>query len=125
MQASIRFITLLALLILLFSCKKKEEITGKTFIPRETFVEILVDIHLMDGITNDHKFYHHYDSDSLDILSPILKKYGVSKHIFDTTMHEYSRYPRLMDEVFNDVLTELNIMLDENHNSEGPNRAIE
>ena len=34
--------------------------------------------------------------------------------MFDTTMYQYSRYPEIFDEVYNEVLTKLNIMLDEN-----------
>jgi len=124
MRKSIRLLPLLALLILLASCKKKEEITGKAFIPRETFVEVLVDIHLVDGVTNDRKFYRRYKSDSLDMLSPILEKYAISRQTFDTTMYEYSRYPRLLDEVYNDVLTELNIMIDENDHLEDSSREV-
>lgn len=96
-------------------CSKKTTITGKDFIPREEFVDILVDLHLIDGITNDRKFYRYYeDVDSVDLTGPILEKYQVSKHMLDTTLYEYSRYPEIFDQVYNDVMTKLNIMLDEN-----------
>ncbi len=76
---------------------------------------MLVDLHLVDGITNDRKFYRSYEEvDSVDLLGPILEKYEVSQQMFDTTMYEYSRYPEIFDRVYNDVLTKLNIMLDEN-----------
>lgn len=97
------------------SCSKKTTITGKDFIPREEFVDILVDLHLIDGITNDRKFYRYYeDVDSVDLTGPILEKYHISKHMLDTTLYEYSRYPEIFDQVYNDVMTKLNIMLDEN-----------
>ena len=86
-------------LLLPYSCSKKTEITGKEFIPREEFVNVLVDIHLVDGITNDRKFYRRYECDSVDMLSPILEKHQVSRQTFDTTMFEYSRHPRIFDEV--------------------------
>jgi hypothetical protein len=119
-----RIRTLSFLIILVFTipvgCIKKKHIAGKAFIPREVFVDVLVDIHLVDGITNDRKFYRRYpEVDSIDILGPILEKYQVSKQMFDTTMFEYSRYPELLDQVYNDVLMKLNIMLDENDQEEG------
>jgi hypothetical protein len=95
-------------------CSKKKQISGKEFVPREVLVDVLVDIHLADGITNDRKFYRRYEGvDSIDLLGPILEKHNITLHMFDTTMYEYSRYPLLLDQVYNDVLMKLNIMLDE------------
>lgn len=111
------------ILLLLFSlllvpgtgCSKKTQITGKEFIPREELVDLLVDLHMIDGITNDRKFYRKYEgADSIDMVGPIFEKYQVSKEMFDTTMYEYSRYPEIFDQVYNDVLMKLNIMLDQN-----------
>lgn len=96
------------------SCGKDKEIKGKEFIKREVMVDVLVDIHLMDGVTNDRKFHRKYETDSIDLLSPILDKHQVSRVMFDTTMAEYLNYPELLDKVYNDVLIKLNVMLDEN-----------
>lgn len=115
MPSRILLLLLSLTLILLIGCSKKTEISGKEFVPREELVDMLVDLHLVDGITNDRKFYRYYeDVDSIDLLAPILEKYQVSQHMFDTTMYEYSRHPEIFDQVYNDVLTKLNIMLDEN-----------
>jgi len=120
MHARLRYPGILFLLLALtFSaCQKKKTITGKEYIEREILVDILVDIHLMDGVTQDRKFGRKYDVDSLDVLGPIFEKHQVSKHMFDTTMFVYSRNPQLLDEVYNDVLIKLNVMLDENNKEE-------
>lgn len=108
--------------IVFFSCTKKKQISGNEFVPREVLVEVLVDIHLIDGITNDRKFYRRYiDVDSIDLLTPIFNKYHITLELFDITMTEYSRYPQLLDQVYNDVLMQLNVMLDENDKQEEPN----
>lgn len=99
---------------LLFGCTKKEQISGKEFVDREVLVDMLVDIHLVDGITNDRQFHRKYIADKIDLLTPILEKYQVPRSMFDTTLAEYSRYPELLDEVYNEVLIKLNVMLDEN-----------
>jgi hypothetical protein len=39
-------------------------------------------------------------------------------------MYEYSRYPLLLDQVYNDVLMKLNIMLDENDQAADPSKLI-
>ncbi|MCK4749906.1 MAG: DUF4296 domain-containing protein [Bacteroidales bacterium] len=105
------------IIITSFGCIQKKAISGKEFIPREVLVDMLVDIHLMDGVSNDRKFYRRFtDVDSIDLLSPILQKHQVSFEMFDTTLFEYSRHPDLFDQVYNDVLMKLNVMLDENEN---------
>lgn len=101
-------------LFLIAACNKKEEIRGKAFIDREVLVDVLVDIHLLDGVTNDRKFHRKYDADSVDLLTPILDKYQISHSMFDTTMVTYSQHPELFDQVYADVLIKLNVMLDQN-----------
>ena len=105
-------------IIIVSGCIRQKAITGNEFIPQEVLVEVLVEIHLMDGTTNDRKFYRRYkDVDSIDVLSPILEKYEVTRQMFDTTMFVYSRNPVQFDKVYNDVLMKLNVMLDENENA--------
>lgn len=112
-------ILLSLVLILPIACSGKKEISGKVYIPKEVFVDVLVDLHLVDGITNDRKFYRRYEGvDSIDVLGPVLEKYDLTLQMFDTTVYEYSRHPDLMDEVYNEVLMKLNIMLDENDQDE-------
>ena len=120
MSARLRYSTFLILLLALTltACKKQKTITGKEFIEREVLVGVLVDIHLIDGVTQDRKFSRSYDVDSVDILTPILEKHQVTRQMFDTTMYVYSRHPLLLDEVYNDVLIKLNVMLDENNKEE-------
>jgi len=121
------FYLLLILVVLIpEGCTGKKQITGKEFIQREVFVDVLVDIHLMDGITNDRKFYRRYEEvDSIDYLGPIFEKHQVTLQMFDTTMFAYSRHPELLDQVYNDVLMKLNIMLDENEQEEETSKPEE
>ena len=106
-------ILILTLALSFTACKKEERITGKEFVKREVLVDVLVDIHLMDGVTQDRKFNRMYDVDSIDVLSPILEKHQISRQMFDTTMYVYTRNPELLDAVYNDVLIKLNVLLDE------------
>lgn len=109
---------LLMLVMTFTACQKNKGITGKEFIERDVLIDVLVDIHLADGVTNDRKFHRKYDVDSIDILSPILEKHQVSRQMFDTTIIVYTRNPELLDQVYNDVLIKLNVMLDENNKKE-------
>lgn len=112
----LRFLGIFAFLSLLFftACNKDEQISGRAFMEREVLVDVLVDIHLIDGVTNDRKFHRKYDADSIDLLSPILEKHHISRTMFDTTLATYSKHPDLFDQVYADVLIKLNVMLDQN-----------
>ena len=127
-----RFLGIFAFLSLLFftGCNKTEEISGKVYIERDVLVDVLVDIHLIDGVTNDRKFHRKYDADSIDLLTPILEKHHTTRTMFDTTMAKYSKHPDLFDKVYADVLIKLNVMLDQNDkegegDKEMPNRERE
>jgi len=86
----------------------------KNKIERETFVNILVDIHIMDAISNESMYYRKFPSqDSVDLYSAIFQKYDVSKAEFDSTVVAYTRQPGLYKAVYDDVLLKLNLMLDE------------
>jgi hypothetical protein len=117
MNSRLQYSALLILLLALSftACKKDPSIKGKEFVEREVLVDVLVDIHLMDGVTQDRRFGRKYDVDSIDILTPILDKHQVTRQMFDTTMYVYSLNPVLLDQVYNDVLIKLNVMLDENN----------
>lgn len=108
------YLLMLFLVMALSACKKDKPITGKEFIEREVLVDLLVDLHLMDGVTQDRQFSRKFEADSIDMVTPVLDKYQVTRQMFDTTMYVYSRNPKLLDEVYNDVLIKLNVMLDEN-----------
>jgi hypothetical protein len=111
---------LITLVMLTPACRKKSSISGKVFIEREVLVDVLVDIHLADGITNDRKFNRKFDADSIDLLSPILEKHQVSREMLDTTLIVYSQHPELFDQVYNEVLIKLNVMLEENDIKDPP-----
>ena len=119
MPNRITYLFFILLAISLSACKKDKPITGKEFIEREVLVDLLVDLHLMDGVTQDRQFSRKFEADSIDMVTPILDKHQVTRQMFDTTMYVYSRNPKLLDEVYNDVLIKLNVMLDEN-NKEDP-----
>jgi hypothetical protein len=121
MVMHLRFLGILAFLSLLFftGCNKNEQISGKAFIERDVLVDVLVDIHLIDGVTNDRKFHRKYDADSIDLLSPILEKHHITRTMFDTTLATYSKHPDLFDQVYADVLIKLNVMLDKNDKEDG------
>lgn len=82
-------------------------------IPREKFVEMLTDIHMVDVLTVGPAFTRKYQpDDSLDIYGSVFKKYNVTKADFDSTVAMYIRQPEIYLKVYDEVLLKLNYMLD-------------
>ncbi len=102
-------------LLFLMSCSgQPAKIRHKYIIPRDKFVDILVDIHLMDAITNGPEFYRKFSAeDSVNVYSEIFKKFGVSRAQFDSTMVSYTRRPELYLKIYDDVILRLNFRIDE------------
>lgn len=81
--------------------------------PRETFIRVLVDMHMLDAITNSHGYYNKYNAgDSLDLYSHIFDKYEVNRTRFDSTVAAYSRLPEKYLKVYDEVILRLNVGLD-------------
>jgi hypothetical protein len=95
------------------ACNREKQISGDEYIEREVLVQVIMDMHLMDGITNDMRYYRKFNpDDSIDIYGPIFKKYDIDREMYDRTISEYSKYPKLMDEVYDEVLMQLNLLQD-------------
>jgi Domain of unknown function (DUF4296) len=110
-----KVITILFLfLLILQSCSDDPTRFKKgRVIPEPKFVNILIDIHLTDVVTNGYEFYQKFETtDSIDMYSNIFQKHGVSKAEFDTTVAIYSRQPELYLEVYDKVMLELNLRID-------------
>ena len=109
------FLTILTTLFLLLTsgCGEQKQIKGKEFVPRDVMVDMMIEIHLLDGITNDVKYYRRYNpQDSIDLYGSVYEKYNTDRDAFDLTILEYSKFPKLMDELYDEILMELNMMQD-------------
>jgi hypothetical protein len=95
--------TCLALLVfLLFTACNR---TPKNIIPRQEFIDLLIDLHLYDAIATDYSLKAQMnDVDSLMLYSSLFKKHHTDRTKFDATMNWYSGNPdefaKIYDEVF-------------------------
>lgn len=106
-------LVLLAGSVTLNGCKREKKITGKEYIPRDVLVNVITEIHLIDGITNDMRYYRKFNpGDSIDMYSSIFEKYNVDRSMYERTIDEYSKYPQLLDKVYDEVLMELKLLQD-------------
>jgi hypothetical protein len=115
------------LFALFLSCKDDfTKINKRGIIPREKFVEILADIHLIDVMAGSPSYSRKYEAgDTVDLNQAVFDKYNVTKIDFDSTVAMYVRQPEVYIKVYDEVLLKLNYMLDtmKNNNPKFSNGA--
>jgi len=104
------FFPFFAVLVLLAGtgCNNKQK---KHVIPKDDFVDILVDIHLLDGIMRQPNFKKSLTkNDTTDYYDAILRSHNYSREQFDSTVLYYSKDIREFDDIYQNVLSNLNQM---------------
>lgn len=90
---------ILAFVVLLTSCSNTEE-----RIPKEEFIDLLIDLHVFDAISMDFNIKSQLSElDSLTLHASILEKHNTTKENFENTMKWYTENPDLLAEVYNEV----------------------
>jgi hypothetical protein len=99
------------LITLLFSCRTDP--MPDNAIDREKFVNILVDVHLAEALYQERYRIRIDSLESGELYKSILQKHDVSEDEMIITSMYYSRHQREYDKIFNDVLTKMNVRIDE------------
>ena len=101
---------LIILIVLSFSvnsCKKKNEF----IIPRDEFIDVMVEVHILDGIMGETKERKKFAKlDSVDYYDALLKSHGYTREQFDSSITYYSKDLRSFDKIYQKVLARLNRM---------------
>jgi len=83
-------------------------------IPPKKFVNVLVDIHLADGIAVENMSRPNVPKlDSASLYGSVFDKYDVNRTMFDSTMSFYSEHPDDFQKVYNKVTAKLKRMEDD------------
>jgi hypothetical protein len=102
MKMPIKLMTAALLLLATISCNGNE----KAPVSAETLTHILTDMHTAEAAA-EGEFPAGKDSILRVYYPQILKKYGVTKVDFDSTMSVYSRQPVAFDSVYSAVMREI------------------
>lgn len=103
-------IVLLVATILLISCNAKEDVP-KHVIPKDEMIDIILDIHLTDGLFTITKVRRDFTkNDSLNYYNEIFQNYGYTRADFDTSVYYYSKKINEYDKIYEEVLNRLNEM---------------
>ena len=103
----ISFFSVLILLAVI-GCNKDQK---KHVIPKDDFIDILVDIHLMDGIMRQPGLRNSLlEKDTTHYYDAILRTHDYSIAQFDSSIVYYTKDIKEFDEIYQDVLSKLNQM---------------
>lgn len=98
-----------SLSLMLVSCRyEAEEKIPVGILPQEKMAEILVEKHIREAAYNLHRanesFVDYGDSAS---ISAILVNKNVRKDDFETSMKYFVEHPKLLNEIYDEVINEL------------------
>ena len=104
----VRFITLVCVFLLVACQTAEDKVKKSEVIPVDELVPILVEMHLADGLFQAVNMRVKYPGrDSISNYLDILKKYNVSKEIFDRTIEFYENDPDKLNDLYEEVISEL------------------
>jgi hypothetical protein len=82
-------------------------------IDRKTFINVLVDVHIAEGMYLEKKQINLDSLQSKSIYLSVLKKYNVSEERMVATTLYYSRHTKEYDKIFTEVLSKISSMTEE------------
>lgn len=87
-------------------------------IPREKFVDILVDVHIAEGIALDKGRLKIDSVESTSLYLAVLDKYHVTSDQMMITSVYYSRHQREYKKIYTEVLDKISIMIEDETNNQ-------
>ena len=96
------------LFIFSIACKNQNQ-APENIIPKEQMVDIIVKIHLADGMFTINEVRRKYASkDSTNYYDNIFEEYGYTRQDFDTSIYYYSHQINEYNKIYIEALNRLN-----------------
>jgi hypothetical protein len=106
-----KIVWFLIVLLILVGCKRDP--LPSNAINRKTFVNMLVDMHVGEGMYQGRISLKLDSLQSKSIYLAVLKKYNVSEEKMMATTLYYSRHPKEYDKIYTEVISKITVMLDD------------
>lgn len=108
----IYFWTMILIMAGSFACTQKVEKEAKAppdLIPRDTLVNIFVDLRLMDAVVNFEQKRGNRDVNDINyyLHNSILEKYGITREQFERSFSYYQTDLDVLDGIYADAITQL------------------
>lgn len=118
MESKNRLAILLFLAIILFiSCNRKQGVVSAEIIPKDSLINIIVDLHLADAILiNSVTQSKISDISSNHLYKSVLNKYEITKERFDSSIIFYSENPIVLDSIYDKVIEKLSMIESNGYN---------
>ena len=105
-----RFLPLLIVLIAILaaSCNDKPEGGSVKIIPEDKMVSLLMDMHLTEAVlTKDGRAPDQKADLALSYYPSVLEKYNVTRAQVDSSVHWYTRHPKIYNRIYEKVVANL------------------
>ncbi|MDA3928291.1 MAG: DUF4296 domain-containing protein [Prolixibacteraceae bacterium] len=106
-----KILVLLSILLLIFSCKRDP--IPHDAIPRDKYVDVLVDVHIAEGMYNDRVRLKIDSVESTSLYMSVLEKHKVTEEEMLSTSLYYSRKQREYTKIYNDVLDKISMLIED------------
>ncbi len=97
------------IVVFMFSCSTEVK-TPEYIIPHDKMVNIIADIHILDGLFTVNNVRRKFAKDSIDYYNAVFTNYGYTRSDFDTSINFYSNNIDEYDKIYEEVLNRLNEM---------------
>jgi len=103
-------IIIITLTLLLVACNNEKK-TPEYVIPQEDMVDIIIDMHITDGLLTLNKVRRNLaKKDTANYYDQVFESYGYNRADFDTSVYYYSMNINDYDKIYAEVLNKLNEM---------------
>lgn len=97
--------------ILFISCNRKQGVVTAEIIPKDSLINIIVDLHLADAVLlNPITQSKISDISSNRLYKTILNKYGISRERFNNSINFYAETPIVLDSIYDKVIEKLSMI---------------
>ncbi|MCB0806064.1 MAG: DUF4296 domain-containing protein [Bacteroidales bacterium] len=116
MISGIRYVIFIAFIFLIQACTQKVEVSEvkpENLIPRDSMVDILVDMQIMESILmieQKRGSHSEVNEKKYELYNDILEKHNISKEEFDSSFVYYQNDLKVLDEIYADAITKLSKM---------------
>ena len=105
--------------VMLMSCKRDP--VPRDAIPRDKYVDILVDVHIAESIYSNRHILKMDTLQSNELYLSVLEKYKVTQEEMLTTSLYYARNQKEYDKIYADVLSKISLKIEGDEEDEKKN----
>lgn len=96
------------LIVVLCACSSRHSNNEDSIIPPNKMQEILLDIHLADGIANrEGEADNSTESRTITLYKEVFSKYHISEKQFYSSFNYYLQHADTLDRIYENIITEI------------------